>query len=52
MCFWTKSKNIATTKPKIKHNNPCWSRELNPEALAPKADALPLQQRVNLEYRL
>jgi len=32
---------------KIKHKNPCWSRELNPGALAPKADASPLHHRVN-----
>jgi len=35
-----------TTK-KIKHKNPCRSRELNPGALAQKADALPLHRRVN-----
>jgi len=47
MCFWTKSKNTTTTKQKIKHKNPCQSRGLNPGALAPKADALPLHHRVN-----
>jgi len=45
--FWTKSKNTTTTKPKIKHKNPCRSRELNPGPLAPKADALSLHHRVN-----
>ena len=40
--FWTKSKNTTTTKQKIKHKNPCWSRELSPGHLALKADALPL----------
>ena len=38
--------NIKTQKQqntKINHN----SRELNPGPLAPKADALPLQHRVN-----
>ena len=34
-------------KQKIKHKNPCRSRELNPGPLAPKADALPLHHRVN-----
>jgi len=29
-------------KQKIKHKNPCWSRESNPGPLAPKVDALPL----------
>jgi len=38
MCFWTKHKNTTTTKQKMKHKNPCRSRELNPEPLAPKAD--------------
>jgi len=48
MGFWTKNKNTTTTKPKkIKHKNPCRSRKLNPGRLAPKADALPLQHRVN-----
>jgi len=47
MCLWTKSKNTTTTKQKIKPKNPCRSRELNPGTLAPKADALPLQDRVN-----
>ena len=46
--FWTnKIKNTSTTKHKIKHKNPCRSRELNPGHLAPKADALPLHHRVN-----
>jgi len=46
--FWTKGKNTTTTtKQKIKHKNPCRSRELNPGPLAPKADALPLHHRVN-----
>jgi len=52
MCFWTKSKNKTTTKQKIKHKNPCRSRELNPATLADKADALPLHHGVNWEYRL
>jgi len=34
---------------KIKHKNPCRSRELNTGPLALKADALPLQHRVNCE---
>ena len=42
MCFEQKSKNKMTTKHKIKHKNPCLSRELNPGPLAPKADGLPL----------
>jgi len=45
--FTDKSKNKTTTKQKIKHKNPCRSRELNPGPLAPKADALPLHHRVN-----
>ena len=44
-----KSKNTTTTKQKIKHKNTCRSRELIPGLLAPKADALPLHHRVNLE---
>jgi len=53
MCFWTKSKNTATTtKQKTKHKNRCRGRELNPGPLAPKADALPQHHRVILEYRL
>jgi len=47
--FWTKSKNTTTTKQKIKHKNPCRSRELNSGPLAPKADALTLHHRVNEE---
>jgi len=48
MCFGQKSKNTTTTtKQKIKHKNSCRSRGLNPGALAPKADALPLHHRVN-----
>ena len=31
---------------RIKHKNPCWSRELNPGSLAPRADALPMHHRV------
>jgi len=42
-----KSKNTTTTKQKIKQKNPCRSRGLNPGALAPKANALPLHHRVN-----
>jgi len=49
--FWRKSKNATTTKQNIKHKNPCRSRELNPGPLTPKAYALPLHRRVNLEYR-
>jgi len=37
-----KGKNTTTTKQKIKHRNPCQSRELNPGTLAPQSDALPL----------
>jgi len=40
MRFWTKSKNTTTTKQKLKHKNPCRSRELNPGPLAPTADAI------------
>jgi len=32
---------------KIKHKNPCQSREFNLRPLAHKADALPLNHRVN-----
>jgi len=52
MCLWTISKNTTITKQKIKHKNPCLSRELNPGHLALKADALPLHHRVNWEYRV
>jgi len=45
--FMDKSKNTTTTKQKIKHKNPYRSRELNPEYVAPIADALPLHHRVN-----
>jgi len=44
--FVTKSQN-TTTKQKIKHENPCPSRELNPAPVAPQADALPLHHQVN-----
>jgi len=44
--------NTNTIKQKFKHKNPCGSRELNQEPIAPKADALPLHHRVNWEYRL
>jgi len=47
MFLWTKRKNTTTTKQKFKHKNPCRSRELNPGHIAPKADALPMQHRVN-----
>ena len=40
MCFGEKSKFTTTTKQKIKHKNPCRSRELNTGPLAPKADAV------------
>ena len=42
-----KGKNTTITKQKFKHKNPCRSRGLNSGPLAPNADALPLQQRVN-----
>jgi len=45
--FLQKSKNTTTTKQKFKHKNPCRSWGLKPGPLAPKADALPLNQRVN-----
>jgi len=45
--FGQKSKNTTTTKQKIKHKNRCWSRELNPGPLTPKADALSLHHQVN-----
>ena len=35
ICFGLKSNNTTTTKTKIKYNNPCQSRELNPGPLAP-----------------
>ena len=46
--FRSKSKN-----KKIKHKKPCRSRELNPETLAPKSDALfnsapPSQMKVTI----
>jgi len=40
------------TNQLIKQTNPCRSLELNPGALAPKADALPLYHQVNWEYQL
>jgi len=43
---------IKNTKHKFKHKNPCRSRELNPQPLALKVDALPLHYRVNWEYQL
>jgi len=52
MRFLQKNENPTTKKQKIKHKNPCRSRELNPVPHAPKADALPLHHRVNCEYRL
>jgi len=45
--FMEKGKNTKTTKQKIKHKNPCQSRELNLGPLAPKAVALTLHHRVN-----
>ena len=39
-----KRKHTTTTKQKIKHKNPCRSRELNPGPLSPKADDVPLSQ--------
>jgi len=52
VCLWTKSKNTTTTKQKFKHKNPCRRRELNPEPLAPTADALLLHHPINRAYRL
>jgi len=46
--FWTqKTTTHQQQNNKIKLKNPCRTRELNPGPLAPKADALPLQHRVN-----
>jgi len=42
--FWDKK---VKTQQKIKHENPCLCRGLNPGPLASKADALPLHHRVN-----
>jgi len=50
--FDKKSKNSTTPKQTMKHKNPCRIRGLNMGPLAPKADALPLHHRVNLQYRL
>ena len=44
---FAKSKNTTTTKQKIKHKNPCRSRESKPGPLAPKANALPLDHQIN-----
>jgi len=45
---------LKTQQQQLKkpHKNPCLSRGLNLGHLACKADALPLHQRVNREYRL
>jgi len=45
--FDKKVKTQQQQNKKIKHKNPCRSWGLNPGALAPKADALPLHHRVN-----
>ena len=39
--------NVQQQHTKIKHENPCRSRELNPGPLAPKAVALPVHHWVN-----
>ena len=44
--FWTEKDN-NTTITKLKHKNPSQSRELNPEPIAPNADALHLHHQVN-----
>ena len=49
--FLQKMKTQQQQNKKIKHENPCQSRELNPGHLALKADALPLHHRGNCEYR-
>jgi len=45
--FLTKRLNHNNNKHKIKHKHACQSRESNLGHLAPKADALPLDHRVN-----
>ena len=45
-CFWAKCKHTTEQNKKIKHKNPCRSRELNPGPLASKADTLPLHQTI------
>jgi len=50
--FIQKMKTQQQRNKKIKHKNPCRSREVNPGHLAPKGGALPLHHRVNCEYRL
>jgi len=45
--FGQKIKKTHKNNKKIKNKNPCQNQELNPGALAPKADVLPLHQRVN-----
>jgi len=47
MCFWTKK---VKTKQNIEHKNSCRRRELYAGPLASKADALPLQHRVNWQF--
>jgi len=42
-----KIKHNKNNKTKIKHKTPCESRKLNAGHLAHKADALPLDHRVN-----
>ena len=44
-------KKVKTTKQKIKHKNPCWSRENKPGTNCTKADAssvLPSQLKVSI----
>jgi len=45
--FMDKQQTQQQQNKKIKPKNHCRSLELNPGLLAPKADALPLQHRVN-----
>jgi len=50
-CFRQKNKNTKTTKQKVKHKNPCRSRELNPGHLARNA-APPSQLRLSIVDKL
>jgi len=45
--FWTEGKNTTTTEQNIIQKMSCQIRELNPRPLAPQADALRLDHRVN-----
>ena len=45
--FWTKICKTTTTKHTIRHKNPCQRRDSNPGPLAPVADALPPDYRIN-----